>query len=118
MEMGLVIFATMQPGLPTIRLAHSIVHITGGDWAHHGQDVVFMGDCLGWRFPQAYTLPEELPCQWHEYRFVENLMGMKTHYKMATSDRALWTPADAGGTKVKKKLLKMLLVPLEWVEWL
>ena len=118
MDMGLTIFAKMEAGSTTIKLLHSIAHVTDGDLAFHGQDIAFMGDRLGRRFPTSYTLPKEAPWQWREYEFVENLLELKAHYDKDGSGRALWKPGINEGTKITKKLPKMLQLPLEWVEWL
>ena len=88
MEMGLTMFAKMEAALPTITLLHLIAHVTDEDLAYHGQDIAFIGDRMGRRFPTAYTLPKESPWQWKEHKFVDNLMELKTHYDKADSGRA------------------------------
>ena len=56
METVFAAFATMQPGSLTIRVIHSMLRVTDGDLAHHGQEVGFVGIRLGRWFPQSYIL--------------------------------------------------------------
>lgn len=117
MEMGVVFFALLTPGTMTITVVHSLAHVTDGEMACHGMDIAFVGDRRGRRFPAAYTLPKETPWQWKQYKFVDSLVELKSHYEKEDSGRALWKPGRET-TAASKKLPKMIQIPMEWVGWL
>ena len=116
--MGLHFSAKMSTGLPTITVAHSIAHVMDRDLACYGQDVEFVGDRRGRRYPTAYTLPKETSWQWKQIKLIGNLIEVNTHYKAEGSGRALWKPVRNEGTWTTKKMPKMLQILMEWVEWL